>query len=111
MALYDPQEFPAETRTDFSLSEILAWARMKPADEVYDYLDIKVCAVAQFLIETCRSRRPNVGGDIDGAGAAWDDNDGNVHRVPSLIMAAARGTPNHRTFGAFADRLEKALAA
>jgi hypothetical protein len=106
MALYDPQEFPAETRTDFSLSEILAWARMKPADEGYDYCSNGHCAIAQFLRETGRAKNPLV--DIVG----WCDGPrGNNHPYDTQIAAAANCASRYSTFGAFADRLEKVLAA
>jgi hypothetical protein len=37
---------------DFTISELLEWARTKPADEEYDYIDAAYCAFGQFLRET-----------------------------------------------------------
>jgi hypothetical protein len=104
MALYDPQEFPAETRTDFSLPDVLTWARTKPADEAYDYLANCNCALAQFLRETGRSPSPWV------TGFDWREGsfDGQRHQMPKVVADAVNAFPN--TFGAFADRLEKVLA-
>jgi hypothetical protein len=102
MALYDPQEFPAETRTDFSLEEILAWARMKPADERYCFADTQGCALFQFLKER--------GLPVASAGVTgWEDHDQNWHDIGAgLSGGILSGSPT--TFGAFADRLEKVLA-
>lgn len=57
MSLYDPGEFPSEVPTqkidaapslDFTVADVLAWARTKPADEAYNYCDENNCAIAQF---------------------------------------------------------------
>jgi hypothetical protein len=105
MALYDPQEFPAETRTDFSLSEILAWARMKPADEAYRFSNIRGCALFQFLSER--------GLPVAQAGVTgWLDHDDNWHDIgEGEVLEGGVLSRSPTTFGAFADRLEKALAA
>jgi hypothetical protein len=97
MALYDPREFPeAETVSkDFTLADVLVWARTKPADEAYDYCSSHRCALAQFGIAT---GRPHLVGP--------DGTDLLLQR-PALNDALA-GSP--LTFGAFADRLEQALA-
>jgi hypothetical protein len=102
MALYDPQEFPAETRTDFSLSDVLAWARMKPAGEAYDFHDVRGCAFFQFL--KARGMPVRVAGGM----GHWVDLDGNDHweDIPAGVLSAEPWT-----FGAFAERLEKALPA
>jgi hypothetical protein len=58
MALYDPKEFPAEAPAkvspDFTVAEFLDWARRKPADEGYCYIDSSSCALAQFGRDTGR---------------------------------------------------------
>ena len=97
MALYDPKQFPeAETvSTDFSLADVLAWARTKPADEAYDYCSSHRCALAQFGIAT---GRPHLVGP--------DGTDLLLQR-PILNNALAEST---LTFGALVDRLEQALA-
>lgn len=109
MALYDPHEFPeAEVTTDFTLADVLAWARTKPADLAYDFCEPHECALGQFV----RERRL---GDPMGSGF-WAG--GKCHRYGEVLLGAAqdrRGEDWKRdqiwTFGAFADRLEKALSA
>lgn len=84
---------------------VLEWARTKPADERYNYVSNCGCAVAQFLKDTGRCRDPMV------LASAWyDRSDGytGLHRLPLSVDYAASALPH--TFGAFADRLEKALA-
>jgi hypothetical protein len=34
--------------TDFTIADVLAWARTKPADESYNFISPRNCAVAQF---------------------------------------------------------------
>jgi hypothetical protein len=48
--------------TDFTIADVLAWARTKPAGQAYSYMDIFNCALCQFLRETGRAREPQVGG-------------------------------------------------
>lgn len=93
MSLYDPGEFPneVETTTDFSLADVLAWARTKPADEKYDYIDAEICAVAQFGRETDRPYLIDI----------------SLGNYPELEKAACDGP---WTFGAFVARLEQAMA-
>lgn len=106
MALYDPNEFPAEVTTDFTLADVLAWARTKPVGETYYYSSCGHCAIAQFLKETGRAELPEV--ELDGA---WIDaiGDGNGY-APEAVNSAAREYGPGATFGAFAKRLESALA-
>lgn len=33
---------------DFTIADVLAWARTKPAGETYDFTRSSVCAIAQF---------------------------------------------------------------
>jgi hypothetical protein len=40
--------------SDFTIADVLAWARTKPADERYDFTDCNGCAVARFGRETGR---------------------------------------------------------
>lgn len=108
MALYDPNEFPAETKTDFTLADILAWARKKPADEAYTYSDSSNCALCQFLRVTGRAKQPGVWP------YGWKDRALSYrarpgHRIADALADALVSRPH--TFGAFADRLEKALSA
>lgn len=37
---------------DFTISDVLAWARTKPADERYNFIDAANCALGCFLRET-----------------------------------------------------------
>src|SRR4249919_1111481 len=107
MALYDPNEFPeTETGVDFTLADVLAWARSKPADEAYDYGDFKNCAVCRFLRDSGRCDDPAVSSNH------WRDrkrrDGGGHHYFDNRIRLAAKEYPT--TFDAFADRLEKALS-
>jgi hypothetical protein len=108
VALYDPREFPeAETVSpDFTLEDVLAWARTKPADEPYWYGSCNNCAIAQFLRETGRAERPEV--ELDGA---WIDvvGDGNGY-APVAVNTAATAFGSAATFGRFAARIEAELA-
>jgi hypothetical protein len=51
-------------QTDFTIADVLVWARTKPADEAYNYVDARDCALCQFLRETGRVASPSVN--------AWD---------------------------------------
>jgi hypothetical protein len=102
MALYDPREFPAETVSpDFTVADVLAWARTKPADEVYDYGNPGDCALCQFLKETGQTRQ---GGSI--GERYWTDLTGKVRYIPTDLNAAADGGGAEWTFGALVKRLE-----
>lgn len=96
MGLYDPgehpTEFPAEVVSDFTVAEIAAFARSKPADETYCFTDADHCAVAQFGRATGRN-------SLVGDRAALS--------CPFGIFYAAGSDPF--TFGAFAERLEALL--
>lgn len=108
VALYDPNEFP-ETKTvspDFTLEDVLAWARTKPRDGWYDYCDPSNCAVCQFLIETGRATAPAIGfNEIEEAGAETRYFDERIARAANSALETGW------TFGAFADRLEQAMSA
>lgn len=84
MSLYDPNEHPT-----FAVADILAWARTKPAGEVYRFTDINNCAVSQFGRETGRD---------------WLVGDYASAFAPRGVFIAAGTAPF--TFGGFADRLE-----
>lgn len=43
----------APLNTDFTISDVLAWARTKPADERYDYNNVCNCALAQYAKARC----------------------------------------------------------
>jgi len=82
---------------------ILDWARSKPADERYSYLDRCDCAIGQFLKETGRAHKPLVLGDT------WQERDGGaVHSFDARVDAAAND--DDETMGGFAKRLESALS-
>jgi hypothetical protein len=74
--------------TDFTISDVLAWARTKPAIGEFDYFDNTNCALCQFLRETGRATAPIVYG--------WDWTDGNHYAdIPSHVakaLALADGT-------------------
>ena len=51
-------------RADFSVSDVLAWARTRPADELYDFGDADNCAIAQFGRATDRPHLVGVSSNI-----------------------------------------------
>lgn len=90
------------SQPDFTISDVLAWARTKPADERYDYDDVANCAMCQFLRDTGRASDPNVGS------LTWDDLDNletldSVPFDPRLDKVVKHGS---HTFGALVTRLE-----
>jgi hypothetical protein len=83
---------------DFTIADVLAWARTKPADEAYRYNSNTDCALCQFLRETGRAERPSVGG------TTWRPVafSGVERRIPEQICQALLAD----TFGALVKRLE-----
>jgi hypothetical protein len=94
---------------DFTIADVLQWARTKPADEVYNFGSCGNCAFAQFLIASGHAQQPVVGGRIADKGLVWFDGKGGTHYAPTEIGEAVVGLP--RNFGALADRLEALLPA
>lgn len=80
--------------TDFTIADVLAWARTKPADEQYDFCLPSSCAVAQFGRATNRN-------DLVGVGDLRDL----PFEFSHELWSAAVEDP--MTFGAFVMRLEK----
>ena len=96
--------------TDFTIADVLAWARTKPADEVYVYTDSTNCALCQFLRETGRVLKPCLGGNTTGLGATLLDRDNwrKVGIVPAEICEVVnpgRGSSDW-VFGKLVARLE-----
>jgi hypothetical protein len=87
---------------DFTVADVLAWARTKPARRVYSYTGVEdcngFCALDYFLIETGRSAKPNV------LPWSWTDSAGESRPLPVGADEAVATRP--RTFGALAERLE-----
>jgi hypothetical protein len=85
---------------DFTIADVLAWARTKPADESYPYYDTCGCALHQFLVARGLPVR------LTGGGGYWVDTSGRSHQadVPFDVLA---NTPH--TFGALAERIEALL--
>lgn len=113
MALYDPNEFPEAEAQDFTLADVLAWARTKPAGEEYCYTDPFNCAMCRFLRETGRAQVPWVVWDRwgdDAAGGASHTFDRGVFDAISKRCETRSNGSGMWTFGGLADRLEKALA-
>ena len=93
--------------TDFSVADVLAWARTKPADERYDYGDPSDCALCHFLIVTGRAVDPSVGPWIsERLTGYWQDcaGDNAKHPYPRGLEPALSTSP-HR-YGALVKRLE-----
>lgn len=90
---------------DFTVAELLAWARTKPAGERYDYGDVNNCALCQFLRETGRESNPSVGGEsyyLSGRRVTLPEDIGDA------VLAAGDYDDfgNRWTFGRLVKRLE-----
>lgn len=83
--------------TDFTVADVLAWARTKPAGERYNYMDNSNCALCQFLRETGRAKQPYV------KGFTWVEDGGSSRYIPAPIQ----GPLCEGAFGRLADRLAK----
>lgn len=94
--------------TDFTIADVLAWARTKPTDERYNYTDSGNCAVCQFVRETGRVAEPSLGGNHGDGAKLIDASEWRfVGVVPAPICQAAIGDgPPEWTFGALVTRLE-----
>lgn len=99
--------------SDFTVADVLAWARTKPADEVYYYQDSFDCALCRFLKNTGRASAPQVSPHGTDDGGFWRDADGERHAYPKeLEPALASQRPiyedlwGEETFGALVKRLE-----
>jgi hypothetical protein len=111
--------------TDFTIADVLAWARTKPADARYDYGDPNNCALCQFLSDTGRAERPTVEmwGPIDWSPTdefpgKWMDKATGVGTVyprewePALAGDDTfSGDEESWTFGQLVERLEALLPA
>jgi hypothetical protein len=95
---------------DFTIQDVLNWARTKPADERYDYTESSNCALCQFLRDTARVASPGVLPD-----RWWDHEGTNRGRVSEELNAQLRSSDEEcesngigiSTFGALVARLEK----
>jgi hypothetical protein len=89
---------------DFTIADVLAWARTKPADEEYDFLDPGVCALGLFA----RERR-----GFSKRSAAHERYRGLVAlELRNAVQGVGRGYgPERWTFGALVTRLEALLPA
>lgn len=83
---------------DFTIADVLAWARTKPANERYDYCSNGQCALAQFLRATGRAADPQV------VSWAWQDGWSEYQPLPNGAAWAANHGPD--TFGNFVKNLE-----
>ena len=99
-----PNLLHGSAKTDFTLSQILAWARTKPAEEAYEYTANENCALCQFIRETGRADHPSVGAHY------WNEWEGVTygrliarHTFPDGLA----NTLQARSFGELVSRLEK----
>lgn len=90
---------------DFDIPEFLAWARTKPADETYSYVNTTSCALGQFLRETGRARHALVGGYSWTPWLFFGLFPGRERAIPPALATALVG----RSFGALVTRLEALL--
>lgn len=92
---------------DFTIADVLAWARTKPADEHYSYTSPTNCALCHFLRDTGRSPEPRVRPFCGGEDGGWRTyGSGNYEYAPypsELEPALISG----RTFGGLVRELEK----
>lgn len=91
----------AQTDSTFTIADVLAWARTKPADEAYPYNDIHGCAFFQFLKER------GISVSSAGGGGYWMDE--NYDEQQADIPFEALADEPH-TFGDLADRLDAHVA-
>jgi hypothetical protein len=91
--------------TDFTIADVLAWARTKPADEAYPFISAHGCALGQYAREmrgfssteaVCERYRPLVSNDL------FDAALGAYYRWPKCTG---------KTFGELVARLETLLPA
>jgi hypothetical protein len=83
---------------DFTIADVLAWARTKPADKHYCYTDSRVCAVAQFGADT--GRKHLVGPEGSKLLREWPD----LHEA--VNPGAWEKYSLAHTFGGLVERLE-----
>ena len=92
-------------QADFTIREVLDWARTKPAEQTYNFCDTDHCAVAQFGRETERPHLIGVGDLQPISRELWQ---AVIHqgKRPQQSFSDAGWT-----FGALAQRLEALLPA
>jgi hypothetical protein len=86
---------------DFTIADVLAWARTKPADEQYYYADSSTCALAQFGMATARPQC--VGLDGTKLLQALPDLKEALNPGPTTLR---RKLPCGMSYGALVERLE-----
>lgn len=98
---------------DFSIADVLKWARTKPADGGYYYGDCNDCALCHFLIDTGRSKAPQVSPYLspEDSTAGWrhEGQDYSERRHYPYVLEDALATAH--TYGELADLLEAILPA
>ena len=87
--------------TDFTISDVLAWARTKPADERYDYENPRNCALCQFLRETGRCDAPAVS-----SGYGWGEASAPMRSRRQYPSELESPLSRSDTFGGLVKRLE-----
>ena len=96
--------------TDFTIRDVLEWARTKPADGRYNYNSNENCALCQFLRETGRAKFPTLGSTFwsDWELGYYQGEEGPILNIPREIDKAAHAdeVPSHWTFGGLVSRLE-----
>jgi hypothetical protein len=92
---------------DFTVADVLAWARTKPAGQRYDYIDCGACALSRFLLETGRAAHPQVWWGERGEDGCWRDGNGEVRSYPAALEPALEGSGRHDwTYADLVSRLE-----
>lgn len=99
-------------QTDFTIADVLAWARTKPADERYNYQDSTNCALCQFLRDTDRAERPRVSMWADNVRGGWSEDWQDRREYPKIMEPVLSGDGSFEgdetlwTFGGLVSRLE-----
>jgi hypothetical protein len=95
------------------ITDVLAWALTKPADQTYDYQAKGNCALCQFLRETGRAREPKVLAHFGDKVGFWTDADQptfDYSRELEFALAGPDGIhlseSHHWTFGGLVKRLQ-----
>lgn len=87
--------------------QLLDFLRSKPAEETYNFLSPRGCALGQFAASLGAAGLAT--GFVDRSGAIRDYSEQIYRTVAQDVEALEAGCPQDWTFGAAADRLENLL--
>ena len=91
--------------SNITVEEFLAWAKTKPADEEYDYIDNKNCAFGQFLQSKGYTK-------VSVVPYCWDSAEIQDQPIPDIIQLSLNGGGEwDETFGNLVEELERRMIA